>query len=198
MFVRSNGKEYPLTDPKVTVLIPSMGDTAAKGLAAAFRHAGIRSEALPPPGRQELMLGKGEATCKECLPLLLTSGSLLRYLEERKRHDEIVVYFMPGAEGPCRFGQYNVFMSNHIKKNRLDNIALLSLSCENGYGGMSTAFTRRVWRAFSISDGLDEVYAGVLTVATDRKKALAVYEKAKARIIESIATDSFKETLEDS
>lgn len=196
MFVRTgNGKEYPLTDPKVTVLIPSMGDTAARGLAAAFRHSGIRSEALPPPSRQELTLGKGEATCKECLPLLLTSGSLLRYLEERKREDEIVVYFMPGAEGPCRFGQYNVFVNNHIKKNRLDNVALLSLSCENGYGGMSTAFTRRVWRAFSISDGLDEVYAGVLTVASDREKTLAVYEKAKSRIIESIANDSFKLTL---
>ncbi len=196
MFVRTgSGREYPLTDPKVTVLIPSMGDTAAKGLAAAFRHAGIRSEALPPPGQQELMLGKGEATCKECLPLLLTSGSLLRYLEERKRHDEVVVYFMPGADGPCRFGQYNVFMSNQIKKNRLDNIALLSLSCENGYGGMSTAFTRRAWRAFSISDGLDEVYAGVLTVARNREEALSIYEAGKARIIESIATDTFADTL---
>lgn len=196
MFVRTgNGKEYPLTDPKVTVLIPSMGDTAAKGLAAAFRHAGVRSEALPPPGQQELMLGKGEATCKECLPLLLTSGSLLRYLEERKVHDEVVVYFMPGADGPCRFGQYNVFMSNHIKKNHLDNIALLSLSCENGYGGMPASFTRRVWRAFSISDGLDEVYAGVLTVAQNREEALAIYESGKKRIIESIATDKFADTL---
>lgn len=196
MYVRTgSGQELPLTDPRVTVLIPSMGDTAAKGLSAAFRHAGIRSEALPPPGRQELMLGKGEATCKECLPLLLTSGSLLRYLEERKRDDEVVVYFMPGADGPCRFGQYNVFMTNHIVKNRLDNIALLSLSCENGYGGMSTAFTRRVWRAFSIADGLDEVYAGVLTVASDRDEALAVYEKGKARIIESIASDKFSDTL---
>jgi predicted nucleotide-binding protein (sugar kinase/HSP70/actin superfamily) len=141
------------------------------------------------------MLGKGEATCKECLPLLLTSGSLLRYLEEHKHDDEVIVYFMPGADGPCRFGQYNIFMSNHIKKNRLDNVALLTLSCENGYGGMSTAFTRRAWRAFAISDGLDEVYAGVLTVAHNRDEALAVYEKGKARIIESIATDSYTDIL---
>jgi len=196
MHVRTGtGQEYPLTHPKVRVLIPSMGDTAAKGLAASFRHAGMRAEALPPPGQQELMLGKGEATCKECLPLLLTSGSLLRYLEEHRNDDEVIVFFMPDAEGPCRFGQYNVFMSDYIKKNRLDNIALLSLSCENGYGGMSTAFNRRAWRAFSISDGLDEVYAGVLTVAVDRDKALAVYEKGKARIIESIATDNFSKTL---
>ncbi len=196
MYVRTRtGQEYPLTHPKVRVLIPSMGDTAAKGLAASFRHAGINAEALPPPGRQELMRGKGEATCKECLPLLLTSGSLLRYLEERKSHDEVVVYFMPGAEGPCRFGQYNIFMADYIKKNRLDNVALLSLSCENGYGGMSTAFTRRVWRAFSISDGLDEVYAGVLTVAGNRDEALAIYEHGKARIIESIASGSFSDTL---
>lgn len=196
MYVRTGkGQEYPLTDPKVRVLIPSMSDTAAKGLAASFRYMGIKSEALPPPGRQELMLGKGEATCKECLPLLLTSGSLLRYLEERKCDDEVVVYFMPDADGPCRFGQYNIFLSNYIKKNRLDNVAQLVLSCENGYGGMSTAFTRRVWQAFSISDGLDEVYAGVLTVAQNRDEALAGYEKGKARIMESIASDSFTDIL---
>ena len=197
MTVRTgSGEEYQLTDPRVRVLIPSMGDTATKGLAAAFRYIGIRAEALPPPGQQELMLGKGEATCKECLPLLLTSGSLLRYLEEQRIDDEVLVLFMPDTDGPCRFGQYSIFMSSYIKKHRLGNIAQLNLSCENGYGGMSTTFTRRVWQAFSISDGLDEVYAGILTVAGNRAEALAVYEQGKARIMTSLESSSFREVLE--
>jgi predicted CoA-substrate-specific enzyme activase len=190
------GREYRLTDPEVHVVIPSMGDASARGLAAAFRYMGIRADAMEPPGREELTLGKGEATCKECLPLLLTSGSLLKYLRERINNSEVLVIFMPDADGPCRFGQYNVFLANYISRNRLPNITQLSLSCENGYAGMSTAFTRRAWLALSIADGLDEVYAGILTIASDRNRALAVFSEAKERIFASIAHDSNSRLLE--
>lgn len=191
-----DGKEFPLTDPKVHLLIPSMGDTSSRAMAAAFRNVGVRADAVEPPGREELTLGKGEATCKECLPLLLTSGSLLNYLRKRAEDDEIIVYFMPDADGPCRFGQYNVFLDNYIQKNRVENVTQLSLTFENGYAGMSTAFTRRAWMALTIADGLDDLYAGILTIARDREEALAAFEGAKRRIIESIARDSRKRLLE--
>jgi predicted CoA-substrate-specific enzyme activase len=196
-FVRTgNGREYPLTDPAVHVLIPSMGDTTSRGMAAALRFMGVNAEAVEPPGREELNLCKGEATCKECLPLLLTSGSLMKYLKERHTPDEVLVYFMPNTDGPCRFGQYNVFLDNYIRKNRLGNVAQFALSCENGYAGMSTAHTRRAWMSIVIADGLDDLYAGILTIARDRDEALAAFEQAKARIIESIARDSRSRLLD--
>lgn len=197
LFVRTGeGREYRLTDPEVHVIIPSMGDASARGLAAALRYMGVNADALEPPGREDLTLGRGEATCKECLPLLLISGSLLKYLRERKNDREILVYFMPDADGPCRFGQYNVFISNYIRRNRLPNIAQLSLSCENGYAGMSTAFTRRAWLALTIADGLDDVYAGILTIARDRDRALTAFSGAKERIFASIARDSRSRLLD--
>jgi predicted nucleotide-binding protein (sugar kinase/HSP70/actin superfamily) len=167
-----------------------MGDTSSRALAAALRYAGINADVLPPPGRTELALGKGEATCKECLPLILTSGSLTRYLRERDNDDEILVYFMPDADGPCRFGQYNVFLDNAIRKGCIENIAQLTLSFEDGYAGLSGAFTRRAWIGLTVADGLEDLYAGILTIARDRDRALAAFNSAKERIVASLAADS--------
>ncbi|MBI1920311.1 MAG: CoA activase [Geobacter sp.] len=190
------GEKLPLTDPRVRLLIPSMGEASARSLAAAFRHVGINAQALDAPGQQELNLGKGEATCKECLPLLLTTGSLLRYLQGERDKDEVIVAFMPESDGPCRLGQYRVFLENLYDRHRLENVALMSLTFENGYAGLSTAFTRRAWQAIVVSDGLDDIYAGILTLAEEQDKALALFAECRERIFASIATDSRSRLLE--
>ncbi|HKZ15997.1 MAG TPA: acyl-CoA dehydratase activase-related protein, partial [Geobacteraceae bacterium] len=191
----SDGRCYPITDAHVHMLIPSMGDTASKCLAAAMRFAGINATALDPPGQIELNLGKGLATCKECLPLILTAGSLVKYLDERKNRDEVVVYFMPETDGPCRFGQYNVFLKNFILKRKIRDVAILSLSSEDSYSGMPGPLARRAWQAMTISDGLDDIRAALLALAEDRPTALAIFDKARNRIIESIAGDRYEAVL---
>ncbi len=190
-----DGKLHRITDPEVHLIIPSMGDTIAQCLAAAMRYTGIRATALDPPGQKELTLGKGHATCKECLPLILTTGSLVKYLGESRREGEIVVYFMPETDGPCRFGQYNVFMKNYIHKNRIPDVALFTLSSSNGYEGMPRGLARRAWLGLSIGDGLEEVRAGILTLAEDREEALAAFNRASKRIIASIAGDRYDDLM---
>lgn len=195
--IRTNdGTHYPLTDPRVHLLVPSMGDTASKCIAASMRYAGLNATALEPPGQTELNFGKGLATCKECLPLILTAGSLVKYLDERPDTDEIVVYFMPDTDGPCRFGQYNVFLKNLIRKKRIGNVAVLSLSAENSYAGISNSLARRSWQALTISDGLDDIYAAVLALASDQASALRVFEKARTRILGSIEHDGYDRLVE--
>ncbi|HOP41544.1 MAG TPA: acyl-CoA dehydratase activase-related protein, partial [Geobacteraceae bacterium] len=195
MVETGNGMRYRITDPKVHLLIPSMGATIARCLAAAMRYTGIRTTALDPPGPKELSLGKGHATCKECLPLILTTGSLVKYLDESRKDGEILVYFMPETDGPCRFGQYNVFMKNFIRKNRVPDVALLSLSSNDGYDGMPPGLARRAWLGLAIGDGLEEIRAGILTLARDRDEALAAYDGASERIIGSIATDGYDDLM---
>jgi predicted CoA-substrate-specific enzyme activase len=186
-----DGRILPITDPRVQVLIPSMGETSTRGLAAAMGFAGIHAAALPPPGPRELELGKGVTTCKECLPLLLTTGSLLRYLEEAPDPDGVVVFFMPQADGPCRFGQYNVFLEGYFRKHRVGNVGLLSLTAENGYAGMSGRFTRRAMQALVIGDGLDDIQAALRTLATDPDRALGLFRSARERVMGSLARDPF-------
>ncbi|MBT9439437.1 MAG: activase, partial [Desulfobacterales bacterium] len=67
--VTSSGKKIPLTDPRVTLLIPSMGKIASESFAAVFRGRGIKTIAHPPSDESVLKLGRANTSCKECLPL---------------------------------------------------------------------------------------------------------------------------------
>jgi predicted CoA-substrate-specific enzyme activase len=190
-----DGRRFRLTDPEVHIIIPSMGEFTARCLAAAMRFAGIRATALAPPGPVELTIGKGFATCKECLPLILTAGSLAKYISESRRKGEILVYLMPETDGPCRFGQYNVFMKNYIRKNRIPDVALLSPNSENGYDGLPAKLSRRAWLALSIGDGLEEIRAGILALAADRERSAQALLRTVDRIVGAIAADSYSRLM---
>lgn len=193
--IDSDNQEYNLRDKNVHVLIPSMGDVASKLLAASLRYVGINASSLLPPTEKELKLGRGNSSCKECLPLILTVGGLLDYLENREDKEEMLVYFMPTASGPCRFGQYNVLMKNLIMKNNLKNIAVLSLSSENGYGGLGVQFILRAWRSVIISDVLDEIYSAILVLAEDKENALKIYNESVRKISNSVSCSSWEGLL---
>jgi len=74
--VTTAGENIPLSDPRVTLLLPSMGKLASEALAAVFNGLGINAIAHPPADESILKLGRGHTTCKECLPLILTTGWL--------------------------------------------------------------------------------------------------------------------------
>lgn len=96
-----------------TLLIPEMARIGSHLLAGAFRSFDI--DAVVMPTYQGLELGMAHTSGKECYPCQVTLGDLLFYLEkERERlggafDPASYVYFMPQAEGPCRFGMYNKF-----------------------------------------------------------------------------------------
>ncbi|MDD4334344.1 MAG: acyl-CoA dehydratase activase [Desulfotomaculaceae bacterium] len=190
--VDSRGERYKLDHPRVHVLVPSMGDTGSKLLAASLRRLGVRATAVPSPAADELKVGKGHATCKECLPLILTVGSLFGYLEKRVDPRELLVYFMPTSAGPCRFGQYNILIENLIQKLQIENVTQISLSCENSYAGLGTGFTIRAFQAIIISDVLEEIYSAVLTIARDKEESLKIYYDVCDMITRSVEKDSWK------
>jgi predicted nucleotide-binding protein (sugar kinase/HSP70/actin superfamily) len=178
----SEGDRFTFTDSKVHILIPSMGDNCARGLAAALVYAGVKATAVPPPGREELRLGAQCASCKECLPYLVTSGSLRRYLRDRNDKNEVLLYLMPEADGPCRFGLYGEALRTMILKERLKNVAVLSPTSTNSYQGLPALFPRRALIAAAVTDGLDDIRAGVLTLAQDRKQAMRVLMRVEESI----------------
>ncbi|MGD0152565.1 MAG: acyl-CoA dehydratase activase [Thermacetogeniaceae bacterium] len=192
-----SGEYLSLRDPRIKILLPSMGGLATRCFAAAFRHIGIDAVALNPPKEAELQLGRANSSCKECLPLSLTVGSLLNYLKNNN-NDGIFVYFMPEAPDPCRFGQYHVYTERLLKKMGINNVALLTLSSGNSYGGLGINFTRRAWQTVVISDVLEDIHSAILALAIDRKRALAVFNRLVDEIIARIEKDNWsklKETL---
>ncbi len=185
MYVSSDGEEVSLYDPRVHVLLPSMGRFASQLLAATLRGGGIRATCVEGYDFEVLKTGRANSSCKECLPLQLTVGGLMDYLSERKDKDELLVYFMPTATGNCRFTQYSVFLNSLIKKHQFRNVALLTLTTENGYAGMPNEILLNSLKAIVVSDVIDDIYNTLNVIAVDREKALLTLDNQWVRIVEA-------------
>jgi len=193
--VTSAGRTVPLTDPRVTLLIPSMGRIASEAMAAAFKNTGVNALALPPADEAVLKIGRGNTSCKECLPLILTTGSLLNYLRSHRREAEIVVYFMATGSGPCRFGQYFIFMEDLIRRLELPDVAMFTLTSENAYQGLKRDFERRAWWAVITADVMEDVRAMLLADAKDTETAMHLFQSAWDDIMTVLADGGYKTLL---
>lgn len=185
-FIDSGGREFAITDPHVHLLFPSMGRFFNHAGAAVFRSLGVRSSSLAPSDEEILKLGRGATSCKECLPLLLTTGSLIKYLRDRGSAGELLVYFMPTASGPCRFGQYSVFMRDMIAREGMENVCLFSLSAENSYTDLGFKnLTLKLWTAIVLGDILESIYSVLLANAENRARALDVFRGESERLLDA-------------
>ena len=189
--ITSAGEKLPWTDPRVTLMLPSMGRISSEAAAAAFRGMGLNAIAHPPSDERILKLGRANTSCKECLPLILTTGTLLNYLEREKRKDEILIYFMPTASGPCRFGQYHVFMEDLIRKREIPDVALFSLTSENAYAGMGSGFQAWAWRCVVMADVMEDIRSMLLASAKNPDAAMEVFENEWKKIISTLEKRNF-------
>ncbi len=183
----SDGRLVALTDPKVKVLIPSMGRSLAEAGAAALCGFGIRAEPVPAPTFKTLMCGRAHTSCKECLPLILTTGSLLEYVEHHRQPGEIIVYFMPTSNGSCRFPQYFVFMNKLIENKQIEDVVTLTLTSENSYGGLGVAQITQVLRAIMISDAMDDIKNAILALAVEPNYGISVWQEQWEKILAALA-----------
>ncbi len=199
---RSDGRLLPLTDPGVRMLIPSMGTLSTELFTAAFRASGYHVAPHRPADESILKLGRANTTCKECLPLILTAGTLLDYAYHRKGDGETLVYFMPSASGPCRFGQYSIFLNDLIRRLRIPDVAILSLTTDNAYSGLERYLDyQKVWLSLLISDTMEDVRSMILAGAVRPEQGMAIFSEEWQRIIaEMEAGDpaSLLRTLDDS
>ncbi|MFH0916963.1 MAG: acyl-CoA dehydratase activase, partial [bacterium] len=165
--VTSDGETVTLFDPRVRLVFPSMNPYSAQAAAATYRGMGIRAQALPPMNEEHLSLGRGHSSCKECLPLLLTMGALIKYLRDDRPEDEITVYFMPTTDGPCRQGQYRDFLNDHIRKKQFRNTAVLSVTSGDGYGGLGSRIRLLNWNAVVAADVFEDIHNAMLVLTED-------------------------------
>lgn len=109
--LRDNVGRFKLTNK--TCLIPEMNRMGAHLLGAAFRGFGIQARVMETGKGMDL--GLAYTSGKECYPCQVTTGDILYALQEESRRlgkrfqADNYVYFMPEADGPCRFGMYNKY-----------------------------------------------------------------------------------------
>lgn len=186
VIVTADGRSLPLTHPDVRVVLPAMGRFAHEALVKTFSKVGIRAYGLPPANEEVLKIGRGNSTCKECLPLQTTVGSMLNYFWRDRPAGEVTAYFMPGAAGPCRFGQYNVFSRRLIERYEIPDAAVLTLNAANGYMGLGDKFTLPAWRSILIGDVMYEVWSTVLAAAKDRETGLKIFFEEWNKLVDVV------------
>jgi predicted CoA-substrate-specific enzyme activase len=135
-----------------TLLIPPLHPIGGQLFAAAFRGHGYRAEHLPSEDQVTLDLGKKVTRGSECLPTTVTIGGLLKYLQDKENANENYAFFMPEAQGPCRFGQYRLLHRMILDREGYGDIPILSPSSMNSYQGLSESLRLTLWRTILISD----------------------------------------------
>ncbi len=180
-------KKYSIFDNNVKLVLPNMGQVSSQVMRANFNYFGVNCEVLPMYTAETLRLGRGNTLCKECLPLQLNAGALIEYNNKRTDPDEISLYFMSAGNGPCRLGQYTVFLEELIKKNKFDNFGIFSLTDEDSYGGLGTAFFTRGWIAFTIADVMKNIYNALIVLAFNKSKAIQIYNEEWGKILNAVS-----------
>jgi predicted CoA-substrate-specific enzyme activase len=187
----AGGLELNIKDKRVKILFPSMG-FGTDLMTSVFISHGYNATARKDYDEETLKIGRANTTGKECLPLILTTGNLLNFLKEEKSSDEVLVYFMPSTNGPCRFGQYNVFINDLIKKKRLENVALLSLNSEDTYNGFGAYFDKHAWCAIIIADLMEDIKSMLLANAKDTLMAMEIFDRLWNELLERTRSGSLK------
>ncbi|SPD72953.1 conserved hypothetical protein [uncultured Desulfobacterium sp.] len=121
-----------------TFLIPEMARIGAHMIAASFRGFGINAKVMETC--KGLDLGKEHTSGKECYPCQITTGDILYFLKKEQErlaenfNPKDYIYFMPEAEGPCRFGMYNKYQRIVLDSfPSLKNVKIGSVTTKDGY-----------------------------------------------------------------
>jgi predicted nucleotide-binding protein (sugar kinase/HSP70/actin superfamily) len=139
------------------VYIPRMAQGSAEAFASVFRWLGIEAHPTPFSDGRTLELGAKYTSGDECFPAKVTVGDFLRVIEQPGFNPHRAAFFMPTAEGPCRFGQYAPYLKKILKTVGHEDIQILSPTSKNSYHGLGDVagpFVRGGWRALVAADTL--------------------------------------------
>ncbi len=144
---------------KRKIYFPPMTDHAL-AIVAAFQACGGEAEALPASDEETLELGRRLTSGKECYPLILTTGDLAKLLRRPDFNPDKSAFFMPSANGPCRFGQYHRFHRLILDDLGYPQVPVYSVEqSENMYreiGLVGGDFDRVAWNGIVAIDLLEK------------------------------------------
>ena len=165
------------TTGQETLLIPWLGN-GSQAVAACFRGAGLRTECLPMPDLESLRLGRRHTSGKECLPMCLTLGNLLKRLDHAQGPDERWTVLMPNSHGPCREGSYNLL--NQITLHRLGwgrRVRIWTLDDTGYFDHLPVGLSALLFAGAMTADLLLDMLHDVRPVETSPGAALKIYQR---------------------
>jgi len=163
-----------------TLWIPRMTYVGARLMAAVFRSVGIDAAVTPESNERTLDLGGLYSSGEECYPQKVTLGDFLRIIHSDGFDPKRTAFFMPTAEGPCRFGQYGPYLRQVLEELGLEEIPIISPTSKNSYDGLADhapLMIRHLWWGLVSADILHKMLLKTRPYETAVGAADATYEK---------------------
>jgi predicted nucleotide-binding protein (sugar kinase/HSP70/actin superfamily) len=174
-----SGKNSNPTPGKV--IVPAMAHGGARLLAAAFRAVGIEAEITPPSDARTLELGSRYTCGDECFPAKVTIGDFMKILENPNTEPSRTIFFLPSADGPCRFGQYAPYLRRVLDAAGYGGVRILSPNCDDGYaslGRVAAPFFRTAWRAAVAADLIEKLMLTIRPYEVKQGEADQAYQES--------------------
>jgi predicted CoA-substrate-specific enzyme activase len=186
VFHKSTGNGS-LHDKKV--YLPPMTDHA-HALAAAFRSCGVQAEVLPESDAETIRIGREHSSGRECYPLALTTGDMIKATRRPGFDPDKSAFFMPTGRGPCRFGQYNRYHRQVLDKLGLERVDILSPmqdeSLHDDVKVLDKNFVLMSWRGVFAVDMLQKAHWETRPYEKQKGQSDRVYQDSLGRLIAAI------------
>jgi predicted nucleotide-binding protein (sugar kinase/HSP70/actin superfamily) len=163
-----------------TIYVPQMCSGTARIFCGAMRSLGVDARPSPSSDARTRELAARHCTGDECYPHMVTLGDFLKLTEEPGFEPKKTAFFLPKTSGPCRFGQYSQLISKVLSAAGLDDVQIISPSCENGYrdlGKDGPEMMHYVWWAVVAGDLLRKILLRTRPYECRKGEADAAYEQ---------------------
>lgn len=170
-----------------TLWVPRMTYVGARFFAAVFRSVGVDARPCPESDHRTLELGGLYTSGEECYPEKITVGDFLKILEREEFAPQRTAFFMPTAEGPCRFGQYAPYLREILRQRGCGDIPVISPSSKDSYDGFGPALIRLLWRGMIAGDILRKMLLKTRPYETRPGAADEAFERSIERVEEVLA-----------
>ncbi|HOD81517.1 MAG TPA: hypothetical protein PKG77_08825 [Phycisphaerae bacterium] len=172
-----------------TLWIPRMTYVGGRMMASVFRSIGLEASVTPPSDERTLELGGLHTSGEECYPEKVTLGDFLRIIHADDFDRDRTAFFMPTAEGPCRFGQYAPYLRQVLDEMGYPDVPVVSPTSKNSYGGFADHapdMVRRLWRGLVCGDILNRMLLRTRPYETEIGRADETFERSIDLVEEAI------------
>ncbi|MCK4404507.1 MAG: CoA activase [candidate division Zixibacteria bacterium] len=173
-----------------TLYIPYMCDHAF-AFKAAMNACGQEAHVLEESDEDTLILGRKFTSGKECYPCILTTGDLLKFLKKPEIEPDKVAFFMPKANGPCRFGQYHNLHRVILDEMGYSNVPIISPDSDDSYSTVTNLdgnFRRLAWKGMVATDLLIKLLYQNRPYEKNKGETDRVYRRCLKQLSRTIAS----------
>ncbi len=173
-----------------TLYIPHMSDHAL-ALAAVFQRHGVQAEIMPAQDADTLYWGRKHTSGKECYPCVVTTGDMVKVTRRPDFDPDRAAFFMPSGNGPCRFGQYNMFHRLVLDELGFENAPIFAPNQGQYFyremGMVGEDISRHMWQGVIAVDFLDQILREFRPYEVNRGDTDRAYKECLDNLCEALS-----------